>query len=402
MDTLDDLGAQLHALTSGQPAQPGDRVPGVTRRARRIRRTRAAVAVAAAVAVLAPAGLVLSAGQRHEAPRYATTDVLSWPDRSSTTDRTVAEGAVAYWTGTYDDAGGLRLTDRLRWLFRGTVQMPDHADEYVAVFAADRGADRVLVISHVLRSAVDAHGNGTDPAAVPMTTPWVQQEVPLTRGLDHVGLYLGHAGSAPGSGLPANTNVLLLLASPDARGVRFASEPVPAGPVGRVRSSARSSNGVFVSQPMSLDGLVQATVLDARGRARQTYAFGTGRSYPVLVDAPAPDLPPNWQSAAGGSDQAHQQPDGSWTGSAYNNLNANPHKPLTLWARCYGGGAVAFALSPFTEGVPDRPAVARGSVACDGATHRAFAPVTITTPGYFLQSTPGRLQAITWQLGWVG
>lgn len=402
MDTLDDLGPQLRALTSGQPAQPGNRVPDVTRRARRIRRTRAVAAVAAAVAVLAPAGLLLSAAQRHQGAQYATSDVLSWPDRSYAADRSVAEGAVAYWTGTYDDTGGLRLTDRLRWLFRGTVAMPDHADEYVAVFVADRGADRVLVVSHALRSAVDAHGQGSDPAAVPMTTPWVQQELPLAHRLDHVGLYLGHAGSAPSSGLSANTNVLLLLASPDARATRFTSEHLAAGPVGPVSSSARSSNGVFVSPPMSLDGLVQATVLDSRGRARQTYAFGTGRSYPALVDAPAPDLPPTWQHVGGGSDQAQQQPDGSWTGSAFNDLNSNVHKPLTLLARCYGGGAVAFVLSPFTEGAPTSPAAAHGSVVCDGTTQQAFSAVRITTPGWFLEERPDRLQTVTYELGWVG
>jgi hypothetical protein len=402
MDTLDDLGAQLRALSSGQPAQPGDRVPGVTRRAGRIRRTRAAVAVAAAVAVLAPAGLLLTSARHDAGPQFAHSDVLTWPDRSYAADRSVAEGAVAYWTGTYDDAGGLRLTDRLRWLFRGTVPMPDHADEYVAVFVADRGADRVLVMSHVLRSAVDAHGEGSDPAAVPMTTPWVQQEVPLARGLDHVGLYLWHQGRTSGSGSSANTNVLLLLASPDARGVRLTSEHLPAGPAGPVQSSARSSNGVFVSQPMTLDGLVQATVLDARGRGRQTYAFGTGRAYPLLVDPPAPDLPPNWQMVGAGSGQSAQQEDGSWTGSSFNDLNSNQHKPLTLLARCYGGGTVTYALSPFTEGAPARPAAARGSVACDGATHQAFPAVRITTPGWFLEEKPDRLQAITYQLGWVG
>jgi hypothetical protein len=404
MDLLDDLGPQLRALTSGQPAQPGDRVPGVTRRARRIRRTRAALAVAASLAVLAPAGVLVASSQHHEAARYARNDLSTWPDRSYAADRGVAEGAVAYWSSSSSDEGGLRLTDRLHWLFRGTVPLPDQEDQYVAVFVADHGANRVLVISHTKRSDVNAHGASSNPDDVPMTTPWVDQELPLTHALDHVGLYLQDFSTGH------NRNVLFLLAAPSARQVRLTSSPLPAGPRGPVQWTAESRDGVFVSHPVTIDGPVTASVYGDPATWKQTFSFGTGQENPHLVAPALPDVAARFSSlGTSPGDQSEQQDDGRWSFAGFSDSTDFGSRAVSLYARCYGGGAAHLSATSFDmthdgagngEVTSAETGVAAADVPCDGHTHAAFQGKRIPRNTLNLTWTTDRLQALSYVFGY--
>src|SRR4051812_7126741 len=125
------LRDELVELASDQPTQPGDRLASVTRRASRIRRTRALVVAAAVIAVTAPVGIALRAAGPDPRPAIAATAVIDWPDRSAASDRQVANGAVAQWTGE-----GARATG-FRWLYRGALQNPGAPTLYAAVWVAD-------------------------------------------------------------------------------------------------------------------------------------------------------------------------------------------------------------------------------------------------------------------------
>jgi hypothetical protein len=364
MDTLDDLGPQLHALTSGQPAQPGDRVPGVTRRARRIRRTRAAVAVAAAVAVLAPAGLLLSNARHDAAPQFARSDIRTWPDRSVATDRGIGEGAVT----ALRESEGAAVLD-VRWLYRARVQLPDDNPAYVAVFTAEVHGQDLLVAATSFGRELDAHGLDTEGEHP--TAPWdTSDQTPLVAGsrLRHIGLYLPYTKDND------HLSFALVLADPRARDLAWAAAPLPFAPAphtpGLVHDSGLllSSDGVFLADLGAVTGPVTLTGDDGRGHSFSE-PLATGTSQPNLAVPDAPDLPATWQPALSAWGQTEQSASGRWTMSAISSApSGSSPRARTALVRCYGGGTAHVALQ---LGEARSPA-AEGDVTCDGESYQAF------------------------------
>lgn len=401
-DAFPDLGSRLRALTADQPAQPGDRVPGATARARRIRRTRAAVAASVAVVALAvPIALVASQAGGRSGVQFAGDDVRTWPDRSQPTDRGVAEGALAAFTheGVY---GSLPARD-LRWLYRGTVRLPDGTATFVAAFTATdadvNGTPRhSLVVATADRSDVDAQGRDLERPDDASSSPWRLRRVDAAKAPTPFGLYLRYGD---------RRQAVLLLAEPGARTLRWRSTPLPGAPSQQGTSGGgRSEDGVFLLDVGALTGPVEVDL------GRGPVGLGLEHEVPSLTPPARPDLPDGWDDVGSVSGQSELGADGTAQGEAGTNLNGNRKRPMAVFARCYGGGTMGFRLYPLqTKGPigPDgdaeivissanAPAVATGRVPCDGASHRAFRAVTVQTDGYQLQDHPDRLQAYSYVL----
>jgi len=380
MDTLDDLGAQLHALTSDQPAQPGDRVPAVTRRATRIRRTRAAVAVAAAVAVLAPAGLLLTSYQGRESTTFAHSDVLSWPDRSAPSEVRVAQGALDSYVASVGTT-----PDRVQWLYRHAVTTPDGA-AHVAVFVATTAGKSVLVTA-VRR---DDLASGTERAG------WATKKSPLALGRvpDHVGQYLTY-NDPRATGGPTNTfgNLAVLLADPDARQVVWEEQPLPFAPTqgSPKKGAARSADGTFILDVGALRGPLRATVSSGDESA----------SYPLSLQA-APELvrpqiavPEGWAGNGGGAFQSDPDDAGAWATPAYSVFETAD----TVLVSCYGGGTL---LVKVTADADDR-VLTSARVPCEGNAHDIRHPHGVAPgKGATLRAYPTQLQAIAFVSGRSG
>jgi len=386
MDTLDDLGAQLRALSGDQPAQPGDRVPGVTRRARRIRRTRAALSAAAALAVLAPVGVVLSAGQHDEATSFARSDLRSWPDRSIEADKGIGEGVLA---SLQADVGPGVL--HVRWLYRAQVQLPDHNPSYVAVFTAEVLGQPTLVTATSFGHALDPQGRSLQDD--PPTASWDTSDRTVLKPaqpLDHVGLYL------PYSVGDEKRSLALVLADPRARELSWRTEPLAFAPGAPGVGTAASRNGVFLAPLGAVNGPAVATVRTAGG-AGVRYALGTGASHPYLVDPAALDLPGSWQPQVGGVGTNDPAGDGRWVTPGYASGPQGRARWSTAFVRCYGGGTVRVRLQRDFASETLRS----GTVACDDKTHRAFPPTSTGLVGTLLSFDSDRLQAIRFSYGSV-
>lgn len=395
MDLLDDLGPQLRALSADQPTQPGDRVSLVTRRARRIRRTRAAVALGAVLALAVPAGLALSSTQRHEATEFGRGDVTSWPDRSPAGKSSLVHGAVAALERTETSP----VLD-VRPLYASPVADPD-GPAYVAVFLATLQGKQVVVAATSFGHSLDADGNSqdTEPGS---DIPWdTRDRVVLdpARPLRHVGLYLPvHQGDRL-------TSTALVLADPDARALTWRERPLPYAPPenGGVVPAMTSRNGAFLGSLGPITGYVDVTVQDEHGRS-VSFPLAHGSSRPALLRPATPDVSYSWVQEHGMSEQSELQDDGRWLGDHYTNLNGNSHRPMTVFVRCYGGGQLVFALLGYEERgtVSVVTPVTHGAVRCDGQPHRAFSPRRVGTHGFELTITADRLQAYSYSLGYVG
>lgn len=389
--TLSDpeLGPALRALATDQPLQPADRLTAVTRKAHRIRRTRVTLTAAASVMVLATAALGLSALRTPAPDRFAATPVTAWPDRSLPADRSVADGAVAAWA-----LGAPGTTEGLRWLFRGTVPLPDHQDTSVAVFVASHTFQPpVLVVATIPRADVDSDGTAREG----VSSTWAVRELPLSRGLDSVALYLQH-GTGPFQ------DALFVLADPAARTLRWQQDPLPFASAAthattRDGGTLRSRDGVFVGELGPLLGRVTTTQYDGHGHARPTTSPDDTVSTPVLVPPAAPDVPPGWRQNSSGQGQSQLQ-DGSWGGEGYGWGAEGLTGRFTGFVRCYGGGTMTFAVyagSPSASAPPLRT----GSAACDGQTHRALPLGTVPPKGYEVRTTHDGLQAYYVRFGTV-
>lgn len=393
---MTDLPTALRALTDDQPLQPADRVAAVTGRARRVRRNRRLVAGLAAVALLVPAGALTLGGGGDDNLQPAATSVLTWPDRSTAADRGVAQGAIEeHWnTGLY----GAEPPRDIRWLYRAPVRLPDGSVKYVAVFTAtdtDLGGQprRSLFAATADRPAVDDEGVDRDRPDDVSSSPWVVRRVDAAIAADPLGLYLAYGD---------HRNLLLLLADPDASAMSWQATRLPGAALTEDASGrGHSTNGVFLVDVGTLSGPVEVDL--GHGSVRVEGPLGA----PTLRPPDAPDLPAGWRSLSGGTGQSQET--GRWPveGVALTDLNGVPRVPLTVIARCYGGGELAFTLYPLqttgpisAEGDADitvssetAPPAARGRVPCDGRSHRAFAPVSLRTGGLELRLTHDRPQS---------
>jgi len=356
-------------------------VPAVTRTARRIRRTRAAVAVAAAVAVLAPAGLIVTSARHDEATSFAHSDVLTWPDRSLPEEQTVANGALA----AVEQNAGTSVDDDLRWLYRGRVQLPDHNPAYLAVFTATLQAQKVLFTVSSIGTQLNEQGRGGLNGGNDL--PWSIDRIVLGDGaVDHVGAYFGYTD-------PDGQfyNLAVLLADPRARTMTWDAAPIPFAPdvPGSSTVPAESTNGVFVTALGPLTGPVTTTVADRHGH-RVTYPLASGGAHITLLKSAEPAIPSGSQLISGGSSDSEQGANGSWTMPVYSDGTPWPQKRRAVYVRCYGGGTVLFELR-------DAQGRARssGRVACDNVSHQAIAPVEVTGAPSDVVMTPDRLQSIT-------
>ncbi|HUR15419.1 MAG TPA: hypothetical protein VM097_13135, partial [Mycobacteriales bacterium] len=247
MDTLDDLGAQLRALSSGQPAQPGNRVPGVTRRAGRIRRTRAALAVGASLAVLAPAGLLVTSAQHHQDTTFARSDLLTWPDRSVEADKGIGDGAVA----ALGQSTGADVA-KVRWLYRARVRMPVPNPAYVAVFTAEVQGQDLLVVATSFGHELDSSGLTTDDET-PVASWDTDDRTVLEPGkpLTHVGAYLPYTLG------DVHSSFAVVLADARARTLTWTYAPLPFAPpvsTGVGPAPVPSRNGVFLVDLQAITG----------------------------------------------------------------------------------------------------------------------------------------------------
>ena len=382
MDLLDELGPQLRALTAGQPAQPGDRVPGVTRRARGIRRTRMAVAAAAVLAVVAPAGLVITSATHHEATDYAR--ITSWPDRSDPTYAGIGDGVLAAITSS----SGAVATD-VHWLYRGRVELPDHNPSYVAVLTAGLEGRLTLVTATSIGQELDAHGRAVDDST--QTGSWDTSDrrvLDPSAPFSHVGTYLTYARD------DAVASFGLVLGSPRDRTLTWAEQPVPFAPRrGGGSGAASSRDGVFRADLGEVTGLV--TVALDGGPA---LPLADGSSVPTLARPEAPDVPAGWVQKAGGSGTTDDNGNGRWDLASYGLAGGDLAQPMTVLVRCYGGGSLTVVLA---EDV-GRAALKQGTVPCDDETHQAFAALDRAGGGSVIEMHGDRRQSVTFALGSVG
>lgn len=386
MDTLDDLGAQLRALSGGQPAQPGDRVPGVTRRARRIRRTRAAAAVAAALAVVAPAGLLLLTNAQHDSvPQFAHSDMRSWPDRSVRADRGIGDGAVA---ALQSDANAAVLD--VRWLYRAHVELPDQNPAYVAVFTAEVQGQDLLVVATSFGRVLDGHGLVTD-GDVPYSSWDTHDRTVLdpAKPLRHVGTYLAYTKE------DAHLSFALVLADPRARDLSWAVAQLPFAPASHAAGEILSSDGVFQGPLGAVTGPVTVSIDDGKGHALSG-PLATGTAQPNLAVPDAPDLPATWQEVMSAQGQTERSTPGHWTSSSFSSApSGGPSKKNTAFVRCYGGGTLHVALQLAEARTP----AAQGDVPCDGESHQVFPARDIGDVQETLSLAGDRLQVFNVHFG---
>ncbi len=406
---MTDLRTTLRTLADDQPQQPGDRLAGVTRRATRIRRTRAAVSVAAVLAVAAPVGLVLADLRGSSQAQFAHTAVTTWPDRSAAADRGVAEGALASYRQLASNLGENVSTAAPRWLFRGTVTLPDHDDVYLAVFVTQHAGKDVVVTSRTRRSQVDALGVDRDNPEDPTSSPWVSHEVAASSGLTHVGAYLGYQGEQPTTDPTTQVttvdlrNTLFVLADPASRRLRWTQQPLPFAaaavttavvPGGRLDSA----DGVFTVDTGPLTGPVSVSLENARGEELGADALSTTAT-PDLVRPALPDVPAGWTQQLGSAGTTERQADGRWSspGNVSFASEQRAGRSLAVQARCYGGGSLRFTL----EAASGSGALATGPVPCDGQSHEALRH-SVPRAGFFIQvSGADRLMALQFLAGTV-
>ena len=331
------LNADLTSLTDGQPAQPGDRLASVRRRAGRLRRQRAASGVAAALALAVPAAVVTLQPHRAAPPSYA--GVTTWPDRSPAEHRGVGYGALASWQIVHPGT-----TDRVAWLYRGLVSSSGRQDLYVAAW---RTASTV-VISSAETSKVDERGyNQADGLA---RGGWAFYSVDTLKAPPVLGLYIGTIGETQ-----QFETSLFALAAPSARRLHWRSPGLPyavldgGGPTNR-SGELSSSDGVFLNDVGPLAGPV---LLDVPGGGTQPFGFGGQQA--SLAQPPAPDVPAGFVSSTGGAGATDAT---TFAAPLYATFN-NQRTATVTAVRCYGGGTLRLSFGTR----------ALGSAACDGLTH---------------------------------
>jgi hypothetical protein len=380
MDLLDELGTQLRALTADQPAQPGDRVPGVTRRARGIRRTRMAVAAAAALAVVTPAALVISSGNHHEATQYA--DLSEWPDRSVQAYAGIGDAVLAAITSSSGDVA----TD-VHWLYRARVELPDRTPAYVAVLTAGLEGRLTLVTATSVGNELDEHGYAESSRDLTWDT---SDRVVLDPGapFSHVGTYLTYTRD------DSVAAFAVVLGSPRDHTLEWAEQPVAFAPSrGADAASVSSRNGVFLADLGEVTGLVTVAL-----EGRSSVPLASGSSVPTLARADAPDVPTGWDEKAGGSGTTSDSGNGRWNMASYGLAGGDLDTPMTILVRCYGGGTLTVVLA---EGVGRRPQ-GQGTVPCDDETHQALTSVDPHGLASVIELHGDRMQAVTFSFGSVG
>ena len=291
----------------------------------------------------------------------------------------MANGAVtAYRFFHREDEIGKKV----RWLFRGTVALPDHDDYYVAVYVVEHSGRDVVVTSSARRRQVDAKGISIeDPQGLTpenATSAWVDDEVPVTPAVEHIGVYLEYTDL---DALPMDggdyRDVLFVLAEPAARSLTWTQHPVayalqavstPPALGGRLQSD----DGVFIGAVGGpLAGEVTVVQADARGHRRAAAPFGTGSTPGLAKPAPL-DPPPGFQQRSASVGQTERQSDGSWSQpAAFYDAGEAPLDEIAVLVRCYGGGSLLFRLSPADHDQTGDAVTASGRVPCDGAQHEA-------------------------------
>ena len=367
MTLHDDLQADLLTLTRSQPAQPGDRLGAVTRRAGRLRRRRAAVCVAAAVAVAAPAGALVLQPHRTTPPSYA--GVTTWPDRSPAGHREVGTGALSSWLHEHPGTA-----DRVAWLWRGVVSRPGRQDLYVAAWRSTS----TVVIAQAETSTVDAQGyNRADGTSL---GGWVFYDVPAPQAPPVLGLYVGTVGDTQ-----QFETSLFALAAPGTRQLHWRSDGLPyavlAGGLPTQRSGDLTSrDGVFLGDAGPLAGPVS---LDVPGAGSQPFGL-SGQGVP-LAQPPAPDVPAGFVSTTGGGGATDAT---SFNGPMYATFD-DAKAPSVTALRCYGGGTLRLSFGTRLL----------GAAACDGTSRTFTGRPSRRTDG--LQIIGDRVQAYVFTSGTI-
>lgn len=351
------LRDELVELTSDQPAQPGDRLMSVTRRARRIRRTRTLLVAAAVIAVAAPVGIALSAAGSDPRPAIVATAVSDWPDRSQPSDRLVANGAVAQWTSE-----GARATG-FRWLYRGVLESPGAPTLYAAAWVADGK----VVTASAFRDALDPNGRpkGKDDK-------WVLTSIDVARVPSIISLLFfdpQHPRARP------DNNRVLLLADPAARTLRWTTSPLPSAPTTAPRSGTLSStNGVFDAWIGPLTGRLSASV---EGLPGDPLPLTFPDAEPLLT-LPAPPSTGSGTEVASGGDVAFADEAGLELGDVVLD------RPGDIRIRCYGGGTLTVLVDDASV----------GAVACDLGEHAV--QLTGSAGTHQVRLRGDHWQAISW------
>ena len=369
-----NLQTELHDLTAGPPAQPADRLLAVAGKARRLRRTRAALSIAAVLAIAAPVGLAL---QPQTTTQTSYAGSTTWPDRSQQADRPVAEGAVQQ-RHLFDSEAPV---GDVRWLYRGTVQVPDGSTAYVAIW---REAGQLVTAYTDLREVGDdgvPDGGFSEGSESPFT-PWrifsAKEDASPA-----VGVYLPYD-----QGLSGGKGAVLVLTDPGVTTLRWGVEPLANAPTegGRLDSGELSgSDGVFTGDTGATVGPLTVTTLDS---SKALVAQRLAIPNQSLMRPTLTGLPDNFNLLQGGSGEFDNNPDnGRSVGYA-----SDPTTKAALFARCYGAGSITFLLG-------DRNQVV-GRAACDGNLHEVFRDRTLAGSDNLYLTGTGR-QAWRFELGTV-
>ncbi len=386
---MTDLRTSLAALTDDQPQQPGDRLAGVTGRARRIRRTRAAVSVAAVLAVAAPVGLLVLPDRGTGTASYAGAPVTSWPDRSRPEKQGVAGGAVALFE--QNNPG----SSPVRWLFRGQLGT---TDQYLVAFVADKAGTPTVVVGRTQLSEVN--GSGLGGQETQGSYPWALYDAPVSTITDQVAMFVNtSAGSTPsklyaGQQVADYRTTLFVLGAPDARRLDWSTSPLPFAPDSATTSGTLvSTNGVFLSSELRLNGLPTARLTDGRGRTSATTTLGLGTDQPNLVLPEPPVAQELERDLIGGSGPTDRSGDGTWHGPNYGLSRDELKKPTSTFVRCYGGGRLMLTVA---ENNPRPGQVSiTGATPCDGQSHQVLTNLVLPSGDGYLSFGSDRLQVFT-------
>jgi hypothetical protein len=371
MTTLHD---DLAKIAAAQPVQPVDRLGEVTGRARAIRRRRVARSGIAAV-VLVSAGLGLVSATKPQSQPLTASPVTSWPDRSQ-------PAAVRLGAGGERDmrANGVPVLN-VHYVYRGLVDLPNHAQHVVCVFTAAVNGVPSLVTMSAAREDLTADGARRSPDI----QGWITDITPLTDGVvSHVGLAVRST---------AGTTTLVSIDPPAARRLDWRQLPLPHSEVAvpqpdRLSGTATSGDGVFVTDLPGLVGPVRVRVsAGSRRLPEQPLTSQVAELVP-----PAPPAYRETPQDLGGGGPGTTFPDasrpGRWDVSAVGYEAFNGRR-ISVYVRCYGGGQQRYVLKSHSD---DR-LLAGGSVTCDGVTGRALAFTGLPKTGFVFSGYGDRLQA---------
>ncbi len=386
---MSDLHTDLRALTSDQPMQPGDRLAGVTGKARRIRRVRAAVSVAAVLAVAAPIGLLVLPDRGASTASYAGMPVTSWPDRSRPEKQGVAAGAVALFEANGGNAAGMR------WLYRGQVGT---TDDYVVAFVAEKDGVPTVVIGTSQLSQEDS--NGLSGREANGSYPWALHEQPVATVKHEVSTFLNSSDAStpsvlfPGQQVPDFRATLVVIGDPNARRLTWTADPLPFAPTEVTPSGVlTSSNGIFLSTPLRLNGLPTARLENSRGALGTPAVLGALDNQPNLVLPEPPVAQELERDLLGGSSSTTTNTGVRWSGASYGFGGDLVRHRFTTFVRCYGGGRLVATVE---ENNPRPGQVVPSEAApCDGQTHEVLKNLSAPTADSSLSFSSDRLQVLS-------